>query len=237
MRRAKLNTHTDASGNLCARSPNRVKRRNGWHEISGASACRCRSCWPRPMYGTPRWFLGLENGLINALHIVDDQCWKRKNTWLHKWSILWLWYYTSTHDRKSRHLSYNWSIQGLYWMMFFVWKISWSYCEIRTHCISSFSSHILCLFRVLPLSSSYSLSFIFPSRNLHDLSLSFSSFFTSFSNFMSLLPLLTLPLLPHNNLSLILPQSYSIKADTFVSSGSITTALFGENVWLFWSLH
>ena len=95
MRRAKLNTHTDASGNLCARSPNRVKRRNGWHEISGASACRCRSCWPRPMYGTPRWFLGLENGLINALHIVDDQCWKRKNTWLHKWScMLWLWYGT-----------------------------------------------------------------------------------------------------------------------------------------------
>ena len=43
MRRAKLNTHTDASGTLCARSP---IQRNGWYEISGASARRC----PRPMY-------------------------------------------------------------------------------------------------------------------------------------------------------------------------------------------
>ena len=59
MRRAKLNTHTDASGNLCAHSPIQlgVTSRNGQHEISGASACRCRSCLPKPMCGTQRWFL------------------------------------------------------------------------------------------------------------------------------------------------------------------------------------
>ena len=74
MRRAKLNTHTDASGNLCARSPIRVASRKEWHEISGASACRCQSCWPMPMYGTQRWLLGLNEFPINALHIVDDQC-------------------------------------------------------------------------------------------------------------------------------------------------------------------
>ena len=75
MRRAKLNTHTDASGNLCARSPIQVNRRNGWYEISGASACRCRSCWPRPIHWTPRPFLGLEIFffLMRALHVVDDQ--------------------------------------------------------------------------------------------------------------------------------------------------------------------
>ena len=51
MRRAKLNTHSDASGNLCAYSTIRlgVPSRNGWQEIIGASACRCRSCWPRTM--------------------------------------------------------------------------------------------------------------------------------------------------------------------------------------------
>ena len=74
--------------------------------------------------------------------------------------------------------------------------------------------------------SPYSLSFIFPSRNLHDLSLSFSSFFTSFSNFMSLFPHLTLPLL----------QSCSIKANAFVSSGSITTAFFLEKCLTFFVL-
>ena len=74
MRRAKLN-HTDASSNLCASSPIRlsVTSKKGWHGISGASACRCKRCWPRPMYGTHRWLLGLENSLIKALHIVDDQ--------------------------------------------------------------------------------------------------------------------------------------------------------------------
>ena len=67
MRRAKLKRHTNASGNLCAR-----RSRNGWHKISGASACRCRSCWPTPNYGTQRWLLGLEDFLKHALHIVDD---------------------------------------------------------------------------------------------------------------------------------------------------------------------
>ena len=70
-RSAKLNTHTEASSNLCARSPIGVTSRNGWHEISGASA-RCRSCCPTPMYGTQRWLLGLEEFLKHALHIVDD---------------------------------------------------------------------------------------------------------------------------------------------------------------------
>ena len=76
MRQAKLNTHADASGNSCACS--RITSRNGWDGISGPGAsacheCRCRSCWPRPMYWTQRWFLGLENFLINARHNVDDQ--------------------------------------------------------------------------------------------------------------------------------------------------------------------
>ena len=70
--KAKLNTHTDASGNLCLIRLG-VTSRNGWHEISGAGAYRHRSRWPRPMYGTQRWFLGLEDFLINVLHIVDDQ--------------------------------------------------------------------------------------------------------------------------------------------------------------------
>ena len=71
MRWAKLNTHTDASSNLCACS--RITSRNEWQEISGACyECR-RSCWPRPMYRTQRWFLGLEKFLIKALHIVDDE--------------------------------------------------------------------------------------------------------------------------------------------------------------------
>ena len=43
MRWAKLNAHTDASGNLGACS--RITSINGWHEISGACyECRCRSC-------------------------------------------------------------------------------------------------------------------------------------------------------------------------------------------------
>ena len=70
--RAKLNTHIDTSGGFCARSPIRVTSRNGWHEISGASTCRCQSCWPTPMYGTQRWLLGVENFPIKALHIVDN---------------------------------------------------------------------------------------------------------------------------------------------------------------------
>ena len=72
MRRAKQITHPNASGNLCARSPIRVKSRNGCHEISGASACRCQSCWPTSMYGTQRWILGLDDFLKHALHIVYD---------------------------------------------------------------------------------------------------------------------------------------------------------------------
>ena len=73
MRKAKLNTHTDASGILCACIPIRVTRRNGWHEISGAGACRCRSCWPRPMCWTPKPFLGSENFFPrSALHIVGE---------------------------------------------------------------------------------------------------------------------------------------------------------------------
>ena len=75
MRRPKLNTHTDASGNLCACSPIPVTHRNGWYEIriSSARACRCRRRWPAPIYGTQRWLLGLEDFPINALHIVDDR--------------------------------------------------------------------------------------------------------------------------------------------------------------------
>ena len=71
---AKLNPHTDASGNfkLCACS--HITSRNGWHEIGDACyECRCRSCWSRPMVWSQRWFLGLENFLINAFHIDDDQ--------------------------------------------------------------------------------------------------------------------------------------------------------------------
>ena len=73
MRRAKLNTYTDSSGNLCACSPIRLGVTSRKHEISGASACRCRSCWPK-LNGTQRWFLELEIFLENALHsIVDDR--------------------------------------------------------------------------------------------------------------------------------------------------------------------
>ena len=64
---AKLNAHTDASGNLCDCS--RITSWNVWHEISGACyECRCRSCSPMLMYRTQRWFLGLENFLIKAFH-------------------------------------------------------------------------------------------------------------------------------------------------------------------------
>ena len=77
-----LNAHTDASGNLCACS--RICSRNGWNEISGACyECRCGSCWPRPVYWTQSCFLGPENFLINALHIVDDQGqWERSLDYL-----------------------------------------------------------------------------------------------------------------------------------------------------------
>ena len=73
IQRTRLNSHTDASGNLCASSLIRlgVTSKNGWHWISGASACRCESCWPRNMYGIQRWLLGLEKSLINAHHIVE----------------------------------------------------------------------------------------------------------------------------------------------------------------------
>ena len=72
MRWVKLKTH--ASGNLSARTGSRIRftSKNGWHEISGASACRCQGCWPRPMYGTSRWFVELEKFLKEAFHIVDD---------------------------------------------------------------------------------------------------------------------------------------------------------------------
>ena len=42
MRWAMLDTHTDARGNLCAYSRIRVRRKNGWHEIS--VACYERRC-------------------------------------------------------------------------------------------------------------------------------------------------------------------------------------------------
>ena len=77
MRWAKLDTHTNASGNLSACSRIRVTSRNGWLEISGACyecrICRCQSCWPRPMYCTQRRFLGLENFLVNMLHIDESE--------------------------------------------------------------------------------------------------------------------------------------------------------------------
>ena len=155
MRRAKLNTHTDASGNLCVRSPIRIKRRNGCYEISGASACRCRSYCPRPMYWTPIRFLGQENFffLMSALHIVDDHS-ERERT-LDYISGVKLWYGTIVRFDIFHIIE---ALKDSDWMMFFVWKLSWSYCEIRTHYISSFnqclSSQILCLFRVLPLPSS-----------------------------------------------------------------------------------
>ena len=72
MRRAKSNTHTDAGGNVYTCGPIRVTNRNGWHKISGASACRCQSCWPRPMYRTQSWFLRLDDFAIKALHIVGE---------------------------------------------------------------------------------------------------------------------------------------------------------------------
>ena len=76
MRWAKLNAHTDAGGNLCACTGSCFTSRNGWYEIGGAcyeGRCRCRCCWPRPMFWTQRWFVGLENFLIKALHIAYDQ--------------------------------------------------------------------------------------------------------------------------------------------------------------------
>ena len=88
MRRAKqvkLNAHTDASGNLCAFSRIQVTSRNGWHEISGANACRCRGCWPEPVYGSQMWFLRLENFLVNALHIDGGR--RERISRLHKWRI------------------------------------------------------------------------------------------------------------------------------------------------------
>ena len=88
MRKVKLNTHTVSSVNLCAWNRIRDTSRNGWHEISGASACRCRSCRPRPMHWTLIRFLGLGN-FMSALHIVDAQWWsewKGKISRLHKWS-------------------------------------------------------------------------------------------------------------------------------------------------------
>ena len=88
MRRVKLNTHTAASGNLCVWNRIRDTSRNGWHEIRGASACRCRSCRPRSMHWTLIRFLGLGN-FMSALHIVVARWWsewKGKISWLHKWS-------------------------------------------------------------------------------------------------------------------------------------------------------
>ena len=113
MRRAKLNTHTDTSGNLWARSPIGVTSRNGWNEISGASA-RCRSCCPTPMYGTQRGLLGLENSsfLMSALHIVDDQRERERTLDYIRGGVE-----MSRRDyaaRSTRHLSYsNCNIEGL----------------------------------------------------------------------------------------------------------------------------
>ena len=77
----KLNTHTFTSGKLGAWSRIRVTSRNGWHEISGASACRCRSCRPWPLNWTLIRFLGLESFvfLISTLHIVDARWMKGKD--------------------------------------------------------------------------------------------------------------------------------------------------------------
>ena len=114
MRRAKLNTHTDTSGNLWARSPIGVTSRNGWNEISGASA-RCRSCCPTPMYGTQRGLLGLENSsfLMSALHIVDDQRERERTLDYIRGGVE-----MSRRDyaaRSTRHLSYsNCNIEGLW---------------------------------------------------------------------------------------------------------------------------
>ena len=89
MRRVKLNTHVVASVNLCAWNRIRDTSRNGRHEISGASACRCRSCRPRPMHGTLIRFLQIGN-FMSVLHIVEARWWsewKGKISWLHKWYL------------------------------------------------------------------------------------------------------------------------------------------------------
>ena len=77
MRWAILNTHTDGSVNLCARSCIRVASKKGWNGISGPSARRCWSCWHWP-YRTQRWILGLEKFLINPLHSADTKVKERK---------------------------------------------------------------------------------------------------------------------------------------------------------------
>ena len=80
MRWAKLNTHTEGCGNLGACS--RFINGNGWHKINGA--CRCRRCYPRPVYFTQRRFLGLGIILINALALhIDDQGQREKISRLH----------------------------------------------------------------------------------------------------------------------------------------------------------
>ena len=70
---AKLKAHNDASDILCACSL--IASRNGRQEVSGACCeTRCRSCWPRHIYWTQRWFPGLESfQVLKALHIVNDQ--------------------------------------------------------------------------------------------------------------------------------------------------------------------
>ena len=123
MQRTKLNAHTDASGNLCACSPIRlgVTRKNEWHGISGASACRCEICGPRPMYGTQRWLLGIDNSLINALHIVDDQSERERvldyvsHGVIEKYDIV---------TRLDILLHIIEALKDCDWMLFFVWKIS-----------------------------------------------------------------------------------------------------------------
>ena len=69
-----LNAHTDASDNLCACSLITRMRM----EISAACyESRCQSCRPIPMYWNERRFLGLDNFLIKALHLLHlvDGCW------------------------------------------------------------------------------------------------------------------------------------------------------------------
>ena len=110
MQRTKLNTHTDASGNLRACCPIQLgaASKNGWHGISGASA----RCWPRSMYGTQRWLLGLENSPINALHIIGDQS-ERVRTLDY-----------ISHRVRSDIFHIIEALKDSDWMIFLVWKLS-----------------------------------------------------------------------------------------------------------------
>ena len=126
---AKLNAHTDASlsRNLCAGS---------WN-----GACRCWSCWTRPMYWTwiGRWFLGFESFPKNALHIVERS--KRKVSRLCKWTCVEL----------GIELFGPWWVT--YVVLFFFWAASMNTCS--STCSSSRMLQPLDDHSYIPISSFY----------------------------------------------------------------------------------